>query len=179
MFIRHVLDVAGKDVNTQLLHVLGSLNHNLVREGITVRVNGPQCKRTDNLTHVALKGVLQVGGNVCRLFVQEVPHSQLHPFVVVSHPYLGNRIHHNIDEIVGWDVFIGLDIHCNLSKVQFIQLLKKRNFDACPSYEHPWLLAQAGNDVGVVRRRLDVPLGNDDDDQNDRDNKSQRGENKV
>ena len=64
MFIRHVLDVAGKDVNTQLLHVLGSLNHNLVREGITVRVNGPQRKCTDNLTHVALKGVLQVGGNL-------------------------------------------------------------------------------------------------------------------
>ena len=65
-------------------------------------------------------------------FVQEVPHSQLHPFVVVSHPYLGHRIHHNIDEIVGWDVLIGLDVHCNLSKVQFIQLFKKRDFDARP-----------------------------------------------
>ena len=64
VFIRHVLDVAGKDVNTQLLHVLGSLNHNLVREGITVRVNGPQCKRTDNLTHVALKRILQISGDL-------------------------------------------------------------------------------------------------------------------
>ena len=30
MFIRDILDIAGKDVYAQLLHVLGSLNHYLV-----------------------------------------------------------------------------------------------------------------------------------------------------
>ena len=44
VFIRHVLNVTGKDVNSQLLHVFGGINHNLVGEGIAVRVNGPQCK---------------------------------------------------------------------------------------------------------------------------------------
>ena len=64
MFISYILDIAGKDLNPKLFHIFGSLCHNLVRERIPVCINGTKGQRTNDLTHVALKRILQISGDL-------------------------------------------------------------------------------------------------------------------
>ena len=168
MLIRHVLDVAGEDVDAQFFHVFGGFCHYLVGERVAVRVDGPQRQGADNLTHVALKGVLKVGGDSGRLFVQEVPHGQLHPLLVVRDSHFGHSVHHNVDKVVGGDVLVGLDVHRDLPQIQFIQLLEEGNLDPGASDEHTRSFAQARDDKRVIRRSLYITLCDDDKHHNDR-----------
>ena len=54
VFVGHVLDVAGQDLDAQLLHVLAGLHHHLIGEAVSVGVDGLQGQGADDLTHIAL-----------------------------------------------------------------------------------------------------------------------------
>ncbi len=69
IIINNVLDIAAQNADTQLFHVLGSLFQHFIREGITVNVNLLQIQRTDNLTHITFKRILQAACNIRRLHI--------------------------------------------------------------------------------------------------------------
>ena len=170
MFVGDVLDIAGKDFDSQLFHISGGFCHHLVREGVTVRVDSAQRQGSNDLAHISLKGILQIHGDLGRFLVQEVLHCQLHPFRLIRYPDFGHRIHGHVDEIVGGNKFIRFNIHGNLPQIQLIQLLKKGNLKPGPAYQYPRLLPEAGDDIGVIRRSFYIALGdNDNEDQNNED----------
>ena len=83
----------------------------------------------------------------------------------------------HVDEIAGGDGLLRLDIHRHLPQVQLIQPLKNGHTDAGPPDEHLALLFEAGDDVGLVGRGLDVTAQNDDEHHCHRHNNVERGEN--
>ena len=64
MLIGYILDIAGKNLDSKLFHIPGGFGHYLIGKRIPVGVDGPQRQSADDLTHVALEGILQVGGDL-------------------------------------------------------------------------------------------------------------------
>ena len=152
VFIRHVLDIAGQDLNAQLIHVLGRLLHHLIGEGVTVGVDLFQRQCADDLTHVALERVLQVHGDVSCLLVQEVLGCQLDTLLSGGNTDLGNSVHVDVDEVVGRHGLFRLDIHRHLAQIQLIQTLKEGDTDTGPANQDLTLFFQAGDDVRLIGR---------------------------
>ena len=130
VLVLDVLDVAGEDLNAQLLHVPGGLLHHLVGEGVAVGVDLLQRQGADDLPHVALEGILQVQGDVRALLVQEVLGRQPDALLLRGDAHLGHGVHRHVDKVVGGDGLLGLDVHGHLAQVQLIQPLQKGDADA-------------------------------------------------
>ena len=130
VFILDVLDVAGEDLNAQLLHVPRGLLHHLVGEGIPVGVDFLQRQRADDLPHVALEGILQIHGDVIAFLVQKVFRRQPDAVLLWGDAHFGHSVHGYVDEIVGGDGLLRLDVHGHLAQIQLIQPLQKGDADA-------------------------------------------------
>ena len=69
MLVCYILDVAGKNLDSKLFHIPGGFGHYLIGKRIPVGVDSPQSQSADDLTHIALEGILQVGGDLGGLFI--------------------------------------------------------------------------------------------------------------
>ena len=147
-----ILDVAGQDLDAQLIHVLGRFLHHLIGEGVTVGVDFFQRQCADDLTHVALERVLQVHGDVGCLLVQEVLGCQLDALLGGGNTDLGNSVHIDVDEVVGRHGLLRLDVHRHLAQIQLIQTLKEGDADTGPANQDLTFFFQAGDDVRLIGR---------------------------
>ena len=173
VFVGDILNVAGQNLNAQLIHILGGLLHHLVREGVPVGVNLLQGQGADDLAHVALKGVLQVHGDIGRPFVQKVLGGQLDALLRGGDADLGHGVHVDIDEVVGRHGLLRLDVHGHLAQIQLIQTLKEGDADTGPANQDLTFFFQAGDDVRLVGRRLHIADHQQNQDQNDYDDNRQ------
>ncbi len=161
VFVGDVLDVAGEDFDAQLVHVLAGFLHDLVGEGIPVRIDFLQGQRADDLPHIALEGVLEVPGDLLRALVQKVLGRQLDALRVGGDADLCHGVHIDVDKVAGGDGLLGFDVHRHLPQVQPVHALEEGNPDSGPADEDLALLFQAGDDVRLIGRGLDV-AGQDD-----------------
>ena len=150
------MDVAGENFNAQLVHVLAGLLHDLVGEGIPVRIDFLEGQRADDLPHIALEGILKVSGNFLRALVQEVLGRQLDAVRMGRDADLRHGVHIDINKVAGRDGLFGFDVHRHLPQVQLIHTLKEGDAYAGPADEDLAFLFQAGNDVRLIGRGLDV-----------------------
>ena len=116
VIINNVLNVTAQNADTQLFHIFSSFFQHFVREGITVNVNLLQIQRTDNLTHITLKRILQAARNICRLHIQKVARCQINTVFLINNN-LGNSINLNVDKIVGRNALAGFDIYGHLPQI--------------------------------------------------------------
>ena len=128
----------------------------MIGESIAVGVQRTKVKCTDNLTHVSLQRVFQLVGNFRRRHVQEVLGSQTGSLWVRSNTNLCHGIHVDIDEIVGRNTLLGLDIHRDLSEIDLVKTFKERDTNTTRSDEHTRLAANTRYDVSIRGRRLDI-----------------------
>ena len=156
ILIGDVLDIAGEDLNAQLVHVLAGLLHHLVGKGVPVRINLLEGQGADDFTHIALEGVLQFISNIIGLFVQKVFCCLLQRLYIRGNPNLGNRIHIDVDKVIGWHGLLGLDVHRNLSQVEHVQPLQEGDAEPGSPNQDLRLLVQARNDVRLVGRGFDI-----------------------
>ena len=179
VFIHHVLDIAGQDFDTELFHIFGCFCHDLIREGIPVGIDGLQAEGADDLTHIALQGILKLHGDPVRFFIQEVLHGEQKTFLVVLDPDLCHGIHLDVDEVIGWDKGIRFDVNGDLTEIDPVQPLKDGELYAGPSDQDTGRLLDAGDDECHVRGRFNIAAQNqyDHQRQDDRDRKNDREKN--
>ena len=103
-----------------------------------------------------MQRLLQLLRNLCRGHIQEVLGRQTCALTGWCHTYLGNGIHVNIDEVLGRNTHIRLDIHGNLTEVHDIQTLKEGDAEAAGSNKHTRLLGETGDNVGIRGRCLHI-----------------------
>ena len=156
ILVRNILDIAGEDFDAQLIHILLSLLHDLIGEGVSVGIDFLQGQGADDFTHIALEGVLQFISNIIGLFVQEVFCCLLQRLYIRGNPNLGNRIHIDVDKVIGWHGLLGLDVHRNLSQVEHVQPLQEGDAEPGSPNQDLRLLVQARNDVRLVGRGFDI-----------------------
>ena len=165
VLVHNVLDVAGENLNAELLHVTTGLLEHLVRERVAVGVDRAQVKRANDLAHVALQRVLQRVGNLLLGHIEEVALCKQHALGVVGHMHLGDRINLAVDEVIGGNVLVGLDVNRDLLEAETVNTLKERNLKASAANKHARALVQTTNDEGHVGRGLHIAGGykrNDD-----------------
>ena len=179
VLVGDVLDVAGQDFDAQLIHILAGLGHHLVGEGIPVGVDLLEGQGADDLTHIALEGVLQIAGDIVGALVQEVFGGQLDALGVGGDTDLGHGVHVDVDEVAGGDGLLCLDVDGHLAQVQLIHALQEGDADPGPADEHLALLLHAGNDVRLVGRGLDIAHHHNDEHHNDTHNDRPRVQNEV
>ena len=150
IIVNNILDIAAQDADTQLFHILSSLFQHFVREGVTVDVNLLQIKRTDNLTHITFKRILQTASNIRRLHIQKVSCCQVDTVFLIN-DNLGNCINLNIDKIIGGNALAGFDVNGHLPQIQHINALQKRDFKAAYTNKDTRILRQTGNNIRHVR----------------------------
>ena len=154
--VRDILYVAGNDLDAELLHILRRLVDHLIREAVTVRIDGFQRQRADDLAHVALKGILQILRDLFPREVQEVPCCKLHALLVASDHDLGDSIDIHIDVIVRRHGCLRLDVHRNLPEKKRVHALKERDARSAPPDEDARALLDAGNNECRRRRSLHI-----------------------
>lgn len=82
--------------------------------------------------------------------IQKVLHGELDTFRVRLDSDLGNRVHIDADEVVGWDIAFRLDVDGDLPDNELIYTLQKRNSDTCSPNQNAGLFSYTGNDVGHI-----------------------------
>ena len=110
------------------------------------------------------------------LLVQEVLGRQPDALLLRGDADLGHGVHGDVDEVVGGDGLLGLDVHGHLAQVQLIQPLQKGDADASLPNEDAAVFPQAGDDVRLVRRGFHIAQKQDDDNDQDRDEKRKVGQ---
>ena len=149
VIVNNILDIAAQDADAQLFHILGSLLQYFIGEGITVNVNLLQIQRTDNLTHITFKRILQAACNIRRLHIQKVSCRQVDTVFLIN-DNLSNCINLNIDKVIGGNALAGFDVNGHLAQIQHIHALQKRDFKAAYTNKDTRVLRQTGNNVGHV-----------------------------
>ena len=105
-----MLNVAGDDLDTQALHVFLSLLLNLVTELLSVVAEVLQCDRTDDLSHVTLKGIYEGICDLLLFHVEEVLHGELNAFTFAHNSYLCYCVDVYTDEVCCRYEAVSLDI---------------------------------------------------------------------
>ena len=162
-----MLNVAGDDLDTETLHVFLSLLLNLVTELLSVVAEVLQCDRTDDLSHVTLEGINEGICDLLFLHIEEVLHGELNAFTFAHDPYLCDGVDVYTDEVCCRYIAVGLDVDRDLLDQELVLSLEEGHLEACSTDKDLRVPAETRDDVGLVRRCLNIAADNDDD-HNDR-----------
>ena len=165
ILISDILDVAGDDLNAQLGQILGRLIHDLIGEGVTVRVDVLEGQGSHDLTHVALKGIHEIHGNLVSRLIEKVLCGQSNALRGGHDTDLGHCVHAHIDKIVGRHRAVSLDVYAHLTQVQPVHALQEGDAESGSADEHAGLLLHAGDKKGMVGRRLYIAEEEEHDDE--------------
>lgn len=99
---------------------------------------------------------MQLISNVAGLFVQEVFCCLLQRLHIWGNTNLSDRIHIDVDKVIGRYRLLSLDVHCNLTQVEHVQPLQEGDAEPGSPNQDLRLLVQARNDVRLVGRGLDI-----------------------
>ena len=156
LVIRHILDVTGDDSKTQRLHVLLRLVHDFIRKLVPVDVDVAQGERAYHLTHITLQRILHLTGNVNSRHVKEVFGRKANPINIRNNLDFGDRIHIYINKIVGRDRTAGLDIGRHLTQKHLVHPFQERNAQTSLTDIYSGFTVQAGHNVGITGRGLNI-----------------------
>ena len=126
-----MLNVAGDDLDTQALHVFLSFLLNLVTELLSVVAEVLQCDRTDDLSHVTLKGIYEGICDLLLLHVEEVLHGELYAFTFAHYSYLCDCVDVNTNEVCCRYVTVCLDVDADLLDEELVLSLEEGHLEAC------------------------------------------------
>ena len=160
-----MLDVAGDDLDTQIIHIYLCLLLYLITKGLSVIAKFLKCDGTDDLTHVTLKRIYELGIDLLTSHIEEVLHSELDALFVGPDLNLGNSVDVNADEVCCRNEVTRLDVDRDLLDEQLVFSLKERELQTGFTDQNLRLSLETRNDVCLVRRSLHIARCDNDDKQ--------------
>ena len=159
------LDVEGNQLQTHLTQVRQGVLLDTLTESLAVSDHFGELHLTNDFTHVAFQGVLNLADNLFFLGIQEVGHGKLHQLIVAANADFDGGVNLDVDILAVGNEIRGLDIHRNHPQGQLIEPLQEGDFDACPPHQNTGL-TKTGDNVCYIGRGLDV-TGEDENEEKD------------
>ena len=172
--VLEVLDVEVDDLDAELLHIGHDVLGDLLRDALTVLHHFFQADRTDDLAHITFEDLRDHGDHLTLLHAEQ---RLRRPFEIIALGRdldVGDAVDRDVDELGRRDRFAGLDVHLHHAQRQTVDPLEERNAPPRFTDKDP-LSPETRDDVGDVRRRLQVP--DDAEQHDDRDDDSDDDEN--
>ena len=123
------LYVEGNQLQAHLPQVGQGVLLDTLTEGFSVCDHFGEFHLTDDFTHVAFQGILDLANNLLFLGVQEVGHSELHELVLAANADFDGGVYLDVDVFGVGNEVRGLDIHGNHPQGQFVKPLQEGDKD--------------------------------------------------
>ena len=160
--VLEVLDIEVYDFNTEFFHIRHDVFRNFLGNALTILHHFLEPDGADDLTHVALQHLRDQRDELALPHVEERLGGALEQFRVGGNLDVRDTVNRDVDELVRRDGFTRLDIHLHDAQRQLVEPLEEGDAETGAPDEDP-TAGQPRDDIRRVRRRLDIPGGEEDD----------------